>query len=69
MSLCALTPPTASWLKNKTARIHSPYFVNLVAEPMEPIYAGLLRLEAVKDQVPWWTGWCAVEGSGQAGKV
>ena len=41
--------------KEKTARIHSPIFIDLVAEPMEPIHAELLRLatelEAVKGQV------------------
>ena len=39
----------------KTVRTHSSYFTNLVAEPMEPIHAELLRLatelEAVKGQV------------------
>ena len=39
----------------KTTSIHSPYFINLVAEPMEPIHAELLRLanqlEAVRGQV------------------
>ena len=39
----------------KTASIHSPYFINLVAEPMEPIHAELLRLvtelEAVRGQL------------------
>ena len=39
----------------KTVRTHSSYFINLVAEPMEPIHAELLRLatelEAVKGQV------------------
>ena len=43
LSLSALSAPR-DWLKNKTARIHSPYFTNLVAEPMEPIHAELLRL-------------------------
>ena len=35
-------------LKNKNARIHSPFFINLVAEPMEPIHAELLRLAKCK---------------------
>ena len=39
----------------KTVRTHSSYFINLVAEPMEPIHAELLRLatelEAVRGQV------------------
>ena len=41
--------------EQNSARIHSPYFINLAAEPMEPIQAELLRLatelEAVKGQV------------------
>ena len=41
--------------QGKTVRTHSSYFINLVAEPMEPIHAELLRLatelEAVKGQV------------------
>ena len=39
----------------KTVRTHSSYFINLVAEPMEPIHAELFRLatelEAVRGQV------------------
>ena len=55
LSTTKLSHPTASWLKNKTARIHSPYFTKLMTEPREPIHAELLRLatelEAVKSQV------------------
>ena len=55
LSTTSRTHPTASWLKNKAARIHSPFFIDLVAELMEPIHAEFLRLatelEAVKCQV------------------
>ena len=50
-----LTHATASWLKSKTVFIHSPYSINLVAEPMEQVHAELVRLatelEAVRGQV------------------
>ena len=55
LSTTSLTHPTASWLKSKTAHIHPLYFINLVAERMEPIHAELMRLatelEAVRGQV------------------
>ena len=39
----------------KTVRTHSSHFISLVAEPMDPIHAELLRLatelESVKGQV------------------
>ena len=41
--------------QGKTVRTHSSHFINLVAEPMDPIHAELLRLatelEAVKGLV------------------
>ena len=60
LSTCALCGPHdrlshSRHGKNKTARIHPPYFINLVAEPMEAIHAVFVRLatelEAVKGQV------------------
>ena len=43
------------WLKSKQATIHIPYFTYLVAELMEQVHAGLVRLamelESVRGQV------------------